>query len=47
MVGTWQLSVTIGILFSYWIGFGTNYISNTNTVAWRLPVRRHFLVWRS
>lgn len=38
MVGTWQLSVTIGILFSYWIGFGTNYISNTNTVAWRLPL---------
>lgn len=38
MVGTWQLSVTLGIMISYWVGFGTNYISDTNSVAWRLPV---------
>lgn len=25
-------------MLSYWIGFGTNYISETNSVAWRLPV---------
>ncbi|ORX34317.1 hexose transport-related protein [Kockovaella imperatae] len=38
MVGTWQLSVTLGIMISYWIGFGSNYISQTNSLAWRLPL---------
>lgn len=38
MVGTWQLSVTLGIMLSYWIGFGTNHISDTNSVSWRLPL---------
>lgn len=38
MVGTWQLSVTLGIMVSYWIGFGTNYISDTSSISWRLPL---------
>ncbi|BEJ00544.1 hypothetical protein CcaverHIS631_0504010 [Cutaneotrichosporon cavernicola] len=38
MVGTFQLSVTFGIMLSYWIGFGTNHISETNSVSWRLPL---------
>lgn len=38
MVGTFQLSVTLGIMLSYWIGFGTNHISETNSIAWRLPL---------
>ncbi|KAL1406129.1 hypothetical protein Q8F55_007812 [Vanrija albida] len=38
MVGTWQLSVTLGIMISFFVGFGTNYISDTNSVAWRLPL---------
>lgn len=33
-----QLSVTFGIMLSYWIGFGMNYVSDTNSVAWRVPL---------
>lgn len=32
------MSIVIGIMLSYWIGFGTNYISETNSIAWRLPL---------
>lgn len=38
MTGTFQLSVTFGIMLSYWIGYGTNHISDTSSVAWRLPL---------
>lgn len=40
MVGTWQLSVTLGIMLSYWAGYGCNYISDTSSISWRLPVSR-------
>jgi MFS family permease len=38
MGATFQLGVTLGIMVSYFAGFGTNYISDTNTVSWRLPL---------
>lgn len=36
--GTWQLSVTLGIMLSFFAGFGTNYISDTSSISWRLPL---------
>lgn len=37
-VGTWQLSVTLGIMISFFAGFGTNHISDTSSISWRLPL---------
>ena len=28
----------VGIMISYWIGYGTNFISETSSVSWRLPL---------
>jgi len=25
-------------MISYWTGFGTNFISDTSSISWRLPV---------
>lgn len=36
VVGLFQLATTVGILISYWIGYGTNYISATSSVSWRI-----------
>jgi len=36
VVGLFQLATTLGILISYWIGYGTNYISATSSVSWRI-----------
>lgn len=38
MTACFQLGVTLGIMVSYFVGFGTNYISKINSVAWRLPL---------
>ena len=31
-----QLAIVSGICVSFWVGFGTNYISDTNSTSWRL-----------
>ncbi|EAL17926.1 hypothetical protein CNBL0520 [Cryptococcus deneoformans B-3501A] len=42
LVALQQLAITFGILISYWIGYGTNYIGGTGagqtTAAWRIPL---------
>ncbi|KJE00805.1 galactose transporter [Cryptococcus gattii NT-10] len=42
LVALQQLAITFGILVSYWIGYGTNYIGGTGpgqtTAAWRIPL---------
>ncbi|ODO09036.1 hypothetical protein I350_02634 [Cryptococcus amylolentus CBS 6273] len=42
LVALQQLAITFGILVSYWIGYGTNYIGGTgegqSTAAWRIPL---------
>lgn len=42
LVALQQLAITFGILISYWISYGTNYIGGTretqSDVAWRLPL---------
>lgn len=42
LVSLQQLSTTVGILFAYWIGYGTNYIGGTgdgqSDWAWRTPL---------
>ncbi|KAK9471898.1 general substrate transporter [Dipodascopsis tothii] len=42
MVGLQQLSITFGIMISYWIGYGTNYIGGTgdgqSKAAWIIPI---------
>ncbi|KAI9728101.1 MAG: hypothetical protein M1834_007817 [Cirrosporium novae-zelandiae] len=41
IVACQQLATTLGIMTSYWIGYGTNYIGGTGSgqsdMAWRLP----------
>ncbi|KAF9266137.1 general substrate transporter [Marasmius fiardii PR-910] len=36
IVSIQQLAIVSGICISFWVGFGTNYISETNSVSWRL-----------
>lgn len=36
VVSIQQLAIVTGICISFWVGFGTNYISDTNSVSWRL-----------
>ncbi|KAG7097509.1 hypothetical protein E1B28_004851 [Marasmius oreades] len=36
IVSIQQLAIVTGICISFWVGFGTNYISDTNSVSWRL-----------
>jgi hypothetical protein len=31
-------SPKVGIMISYWIGYGTNFISETSSVSWRIPL---------
>ncbi|KGB80086.3 hypothetical protein I307_05842 [Cryptococcus deuterogattii 99/473] len=42
LVALQQLAITFGIMISYWIGYGTNYIGGTGasqtTAAWRVPL---------
>ncbi|KAE8542252.1 hypothetical protein D1P53_001738 [Cryptococcus gattii VGV] len=42
LVALQQLAITFGIMISYWIGYGTNYIGGTgasqSTAAWRIPL---------
>ncbi|OCF59457.1 galactose transporter [Kwoniella mangroviensis CBS 10435] len=42
LVALQQLAITFGILISYWIGYGTNYIGGTEAgqkeAAWRVPL---------
>ncbi|OWT36838.1 galactose transporter [Cryptococcus neoformans Bt1] len=42
LVALQQLAITFGIMVSYWIGYGTNYIGGTGagqtTAAWRIPL---------
>lgn len=42
LVALQQLAITFGILISFWIDYGTNYIGGTGAsqseVAWRLPI---------
>lgn len=42
MVVLQQLSITFGIMISYWIGYGTNYIGGTgpgqSNAAWLIPI---------
>ncbi|KAE8540573.1 hypothetical protein D1P53_003524 [Cryptococcus gattii VGV] len=42
LVALQQLAITSGIMISYWIGYGTNYIGGTGegqtTAAWRVPL---------
>ncbi|KAJ6037293.1 hypothetical protein N7540_001572 [Penicillium herquei] len=43
LVGLQQVSICFGIMVSYWIGYGTNYIGGTtyphqSTAAWRIPL---------
>ncbi|OXC81159.1 hypothetical protein C344_06642 [Cryptococcus neoformans AD1-7a] len=42
LVALQQLAITFGIMISYWIGYGTNYIGGTgasqSTAAWRVPL---------
>ncbi|WVR03665.1 hypothetical protein IAU60_000660 [Kwoniella sp. DSM 27419] len=42
LVALQQLAITFGIMVSYWIGYGTNYIGGTGAgqsdAAWRLPL---------
>ncbi|ORX34929.1 putative high-affinity glucose transporter of the major facilitator superfamily [Kockovaella imperatae] len=42
LVALQQLAITFGILVSYWIAYGTNYIGGTgagqSSTAWRLPL---------
>jgi len=37
-VGLFQFAVCLGIMISYWIGYGTNFISSTSSVSWRIPL---------
>ncbi|VDB91654.1 unnamed protein product [Peniophora sp. CBMAI 1063] len=37
-VSLFQFAVCLGIMVSYWIGYGTNFISETSSVSWRLPL---------
>ncbi|ORY80774.1 hexose transport-related protein [Leucosporidium creatinivorum] len=36
IVSIQQMAIVSGIMISFWLGYGTNYISNTNSVSWRL-----------
>ncbi|KAI0033480.1 hexose transport-related protein [Vararia minispora EC-137] len=36
--GLFQFAVCLGIMISYWIGYGTNFISATSSVSWRIPL---------
>ncbi|KAK7470101.1 hypothetical protein VKT23_001542 [Stygiomarasmius scandens] len=36
IVSIQQLAIVTGICISFWVGYGTNYISDTNSVSWRL-----------
>lgn len=42
MVALQQLSITFGIMVSYWVGYGTNYIGGTGAsqsdAAWLIPI---------
>lgn len=42
LVGLQQLAITFGIMISYWIGYGTNYIGGTGAgqsrAAWLIPI---------
>ncbi|TFL05164.1 hexose transport-related protein [Pterulicium gracile] len=38
LVSWQQFQICCGIAVSYWAGYGTNYISETHSVAWRLPL---------
>ncbi|ORY53992.1 hexose transport-related protein [Leucosporidium creatinivorum] len=36
IVSIQQLAIVTGIMISFWIGYGTNYISETNSASWRV-----------
>ncbi|THV05516.1 hexose transport-related protein [Dendrothele bispora CBS 962.96] len=36
IVSIQQLAIVTGICISFWVGYGTNFISETNSVSWRL-----------
>ncbi|KAL0568326.1 hypothetical protein V5O48_013660 [Marasmius crinis-equi] len=36
IVSIQQLAIVSGICISFWVGYGTNFISDTNSVSWRL-----------
>ncbi|KAF5371317.1 hypothetical protein D9758_004206 [Tetrapyrgos nigripes] len=36
IVSIQQLAIVTGIMISFWVGYGTNFISETNSVSWRL-----------
>ncbi|GLA86113.1 hypothetical protein AtubIFM56815_010364 [Aspergillus tubingensis] len=43
LVGLQQVAICLGIMVSYWIGYGTNYIGGTtypqqSSAAWRIPL---------
>lgn len=42
LVGLQQLAITTGIMISFWIDYGTNYIGGTGTgqkdAAWLVPL---------
>ena len=42
LVALQQLAITFGIMISFWIDYGTNYIGGTNDsqhqAAWRIPL---------
>jgi MFS family permease len=42
LVALQQLAITFGILISFWIDYGTNYIGGTGSgqseIAWRIPL---------
>jgi MFS family permease len=36
VVSIQQLAIVTGVCVSFWVGYGTNYISDSNSVSWRL-----------
>ncbi|KAL0577254.1 hypothetical protein V5O48_004742 [Marasmius crinis-equi] len=36
IVSIQQLAIVTGICISFWVGYGTNFISDTNSISWRL-----------
>ncbi|RAH63510.1 putative galactose transporter [Aspergillus piperis CBS 112811] len=48
LVGLQQVAICLGIMISYWIGYGTNYIGGTtypqqSSAAWRIPLALQLL----
>ncbi|KAJ5719083.1 hypothetical protein N7493_007538 [Penicillium malachiteum] len=48
LVSLQQVSICFGIMVSYWVGYGTNYIGGTaypgqSTAAWRIPLAIHII----